>query len=134
MTGDLNHGHHDQLDRAGGANDHSEGDQHCCTREVSADQVDDVDINEGSVGVAVFVVDNLNIVDEKYFEYLKIISNLVWRISFIHTCFWLAVVIMKMKESLNIEKLFGKDHCCFSNVYKGYILGLFKLAIMKMNY
>ena len=77
MTGDLNHGHHDQLDGAGGANDHSEADQHCCTREVSADQVDDVDINEGSVGVAVFVVDNLNIVDEKYFEYLKIISNLV---------------------------------------------------------
>ena len=55
----LDHGHDDQLDRAGCANDHTEADQNTGTGKVSSDQTDDVDINERPVRVAVLVMDML---------------------------------------------------------------------------
>ena len=55
----LNHGHDDELDRTGRADDDTKADQDTGAGKVSSDQTDDVDVDKGTVGVAIFVVDKL---------------------------------------------------------------------------
>ena len=55
----LNHSHDDQLDGAGRADDDTEADENTGAGKVSSDKTDNVDVNEGTIGVAIFVVDKL---------------------------------------------------------------------------
>ena len=58
----LDHGHHNEHEGAGRANDHTERDEDTGAGKVSTDKGDQVNVNPGSARVTQFVVNKLNLI------------------------------------------------------------------------